>query len=82
MNKKGCNSNMKMCSWGLQKILCLNVFISVSVATSPVPHVNVTARSSVQFNVLLLKERKCHSFLSAAQTMNNCYFGENKRELK
>lgn len=44
----------------------------------PVPHVNVTARSPAQFNVLLFKESKCQSFPSADQTMNNCYFKENK----
>lgn len=44
------------------------------------PYVNVTARSSDQFNLLLLKESKCQSFPSADQTMNNCYFKENKRQ--
>lgn len=58
-------------------------FLSVSVSFSvhgyfALPHVNVTARNSVQLNVLLLKESKCQSFPSAGQTMNNCYFKENR----
>lgn len=44
------------------------------------PYVNVTAHSPDQFNLLLLKESKCQSFPSADQTMNNCYFKENKRQ--
>ncbi len=68
-----------MCSLGFQRLSGLSEYLHFSVrGYFPVPHVNVTARSSAQFNVLLFKESKCQSFPSADQTMNNCYFRENK----
>lgn len=72
---------MKICSSWFQIFFCLHFSVR---GYFPVLHVNVTARTSVQFNVLLPKELKCQSFPSFAdQTMNNCYFKENKSlELK
>lgn len=58
----------------------LSASASLSVrGHSALPHVNVTAHNSVQLNMLLLKESKCQSFPSAGQTMNNCYFKENRQ---
>lgn len=41
--------------------VCLSLLISSVRGHFPAPHVNVTARSSAQFNVLLFKESKCQS---------------------
>lgn len=66
-----------MCSSGIQRPSRLSECLHF-LGHFPMPHVNVTAFSSAQFNVLLFKEKKCQSFPSADQTVNNCYFKENK----
>lgn len=52
---------------------------SVSADTSPRHMLMWQLVARAQFNVLLFEESKCQSFPSADQTMNNCYFKENKR---